>query len=46
MVEGRQAKARLLLSNLGYQFLSLGLETLAQHLKAKTEAVIEKLNSG
>ena len=33
------------LSNLSYQFLNLGLETLAQQPKAKTEAVMEISNS-
>jgi FkbM family methyltransferase len=46
VVEERQAKTRSLLSNLGYQFLNLGLETLAQHPKAKAEAVMEISNSG
>ena len=46
MIEERQAKTRSLLGNLGYQFLSLGLETLAQHPNAKTEAILDHSSSG
>ena len=46
LVERIQSQTRLSLSNLGYSFLNLGLETLAQHPKAKTEAVIEASTSG
>lgn len=45
-VDKRQAKTRLLLSNLGYQFLNFGLETLAQHPNARTEIAIENLREG
>lgn len=46
IVEERQAKTRSLLGSLGYQFLNLGLETLAQHPQAKTEVLMEKSNNG
>lgn len=45
-VDKRQAKTRLLLSNLGYQFLNFGLETLAQHPNARMEIAIENLREG
>ncbi len=45
-VDERQAKTRLLLGNLGYQFINFGLETLAQHPKARTEIAIENLRDG
>jgi FkbM family methyltransferase len=46
IVEERQAKTRALLGDLGYLFLNLGLEALAQHPQAKTEVVMEKSNNG
>ena len=46
MIEKRHAKTRSLLGNLGYQFLNLGLEILAQHPNSKTEAILEQSNSG
>lgn len=45
-VDERQAKTRSLLSGLGYNFLSLGLETLAQHPNANAEIVIENSTGG
>lgn len=44
-VNKRQGQTRSLLGDLGYNFLSLGLETLAQHPKSKTEAVVETVDS-
>jgi len=46
VVNKRQSQTRSLLGSLGYNFLSLGLETLAQHPKSRTEAVIETFDNG
>lgn len=46
IVNERQEKTRFLLSNLGYSFLNLGLETLAQHPKSMVQAVIEHSSFG
>jgi FkbM family methyltransferase len=46
VVNKRQSQTRLLLGNLGYNFFSLGLETLAQHPESRTEAVIETFGNG
>ncbi len=46
VVNERQSQMRLLLGNLGYSFLNLGLETLAQHPKSRTEAAIETSTDG
>ncbi len=46
IVNHRQEKTRSLLSQLGYYFYNFGLETLAQHPKAKTQAVIKETSNG
>jgi FkbM family methyltransferase len=46
IVDERQKSTRALLKNLGYDFLSLGLETLAQHPKAIAEVAVEETNDG